>query len=77
MVVADSSVEGIEAWHDCCKMKPLMAAGCSYCRLVGSRVGGAAETSGGKTAGRGGENLGGCELIKTGKSGAATGCCCF
>ncbi len=54
-----------------------MAAGCSYWRLEDSRVGGATETSGGKIAGTGGGNLGGCELIKMGRSGAATGCCCF
>ena len=77
MVVVGSSVEGIEGWRGCCKIKSLVAAGCSYWRLEGSRVSGATETFGGTTAGRGGGTLGGCGLIKMGRSGAATGCCCF
>ena len=77
MVVVGSSVEGIEGSRGCCKIKSLVAAGCSYWSLEDSRVGGATETSGGKIAGTGGGTLGGCGLIKTGRSGAATGCCCF
>ena len=77
MVVAGSSVEGIEGWRGCCKIKSLVAAGCSYWRLEDSRVSGAAMTSGGTTVVRGGGTLGGCGLIKMGRNGAATGCCCF
>jgi len=58
-------------------MKPFIPASCNWCYWEGSRAGSATETSGGTIVGRGGGSLGDCALIKTGKSGATTGYCCF